>query len=67
MYSWRLIMAPPEVLSYVAAHEVAHMVQMNHSDAFWSVVSRLYPHWQTQRKWLHTNGKDLHGYQFISS
>ena len=64
MYSWRLIMAPPEVLSYVAAHEVAHMVQMNHSDAFWSVVSRLYPHWQTQRKWLHTNGKDLHAYQF---
>ena len=65
MYSWRLIMAPPEVLTYVAAHEVAHMVQMNHSDAFWSVVSRLYPHWQTQRRWLHSHGKDLHSYQFV--
>lgn len=64
MYSWRLIMAPPSVLTYVAAHEVAHMVEMNHSDAFWAVVSRLYPHWQTQRKWLHTNGRDLHAYQF---
>ena len=64
MYSWRLIMAPPSVLSYVAAHEVAHMVEMNHSDAFWAVVARLYPHWQTQRKWLHTHGKDLHAYQF---
>ena len=64
MYSWRLIMAPPTVLTYVAAHEVAHMVEMNHSDAFWAVVSRLYPHWQTQRKWLHANGRDLHAYQF---
>lgn len=64
MYSWRLVMAPPSVLAYVAAHEVAHMVEMNHSDAFWSVVTRLYPGWQTQRKWLHIHGRDLHAYQF---
>ena len=64
MYSWRLIMAPPEVLRYVAAHEVAHMVQMNHSAAFWSVVTRLYPDWQTPRKWLHAQGKELHAYLF---
>ena len=64
MYSWRLIMAPPEVLTYVAAHEVAHLVEMNHSDAFWSVVSRLYPGWQKQRHWLRLNGKHLHAVQF---
>ena len=64
MYSWRLIMAPPPVLTYVAAHEVAHMVEMNHSDAYWDVVNRLYPGWQAQRKWLHTHGRDLHAYQF---
>jgi len=64
MYSWRLVMAPPPVLTYVAAHEVAHMVEMNHSDAFWAVVTRLYPGWQTQRKWLHTHGRDLHSAQF---
>ena len=64
MYSWRLIMAPPAVLTYVAAHEVAHMVQMNHSDAFWAVVSRLYPGWQTQRTWLHAQGQRLHSYRF---
>ena len=64
MYSWRLIMAPPAVLTYVAAHEVAHMVEMNHSDAFWSVVTQLYPGWQAQRHWLHLNGKHLHSHQF---
>ena len=66
MYSWRLIMAPPEVLRYVAAHEVAHLVQMNHSDAFWSVVSRLYPDWQAQRRWLHSHGAALHSQVFDS-
>jgi len=64
MYSWRLIMAPPAVLDYVAAHEVAHMVEMNHSDRFWAVVERLYPGWQAQRKWLHTHGQALHSHRF---
>jgi predicted metal-dependent hydrolase len=64
MYSWRLIMAPPPVLAYVAAHEVAHMVEMNHSAAFWAVVTRLYPGWQAQRRWLQSQGRDLHAFQF---
>lgn len=64
MFSWRLIMAPPRVLDYVAAHEVAHLAEMNHSPAFWSVVDRLYPHWKPQRAWLHDHGQALHGYHF---
>lgn len=64
MYSWRLVMAPASVLDYVAAHEVAHMEQMNHSAAFWAVVERLYPQWQVQRKWLHEEGQALHAYRF---
>lgn len=64
MYSWRLVMAPPSVLDYVAAHEVAHMEQMNHSPAYWAVVERLYPGWQAQRKWLHSHGQALHAYRF---
>jgi predicted metal-dependent hydrolase len=64
MYSWRLVMAPPSVLDYVAAHEVAHMLEMNHSDRFWAVVERLYPGWQVQRKWLHAEGQALHAFRF---
>jgi predicted metal-dependent hydrolase len=64
MFSWRLIMAPPPVLTYVAAHEVAHLVEMNHSPDFWEVVTGLYPGWQAQRHWLQLNGKHLHAIQF---
>lgn len=64
MFSWRLIMAPPAALDYVAAHEVAHLVEMNHSPAFWAVVERLYPAWQVQRAWLRRHGSGLHAIRF---
>jgi hypothetical protein len=64
MYSWRLIMAPPRVLDYVAAHEVAHLVEMNHSDRFWAVVADLMPDYGTQRRWLKSEGHALHSYRF---
>ena len=64
MYSWRLIMAPPRVLDYVAAHEVAHMLEMNHSDRFWAVVDRLFPGWQAERAWLKQQGGRLQSIRF---
>jgi predicted metal-dependent hydrolase len=64
MYSWRLAMAPPDVLDYVAAHEVAHLVEMNHSPAFWAVVARLRPDWRVQRDWLRGQGAGLQAYRF---
>ncbi len=64
MYSWRLIMAPPEVLDYVAAHEVAHLAEMNHSAAFWAHVERIYGDYKGPRKWLRQQGSDLHRYKF---
>lgn len=64
MYSWRLVMAPPDVLDYVTAHEVAHLVHMDHSPAFWAVVESLCPLWRTHRDWLRRNGPDLHRYRF---
>lgn len=64
MFSWRLVMAPPSVLDYVAAHEVAHLVEMNHSDRFWAVVEGLYPDWQVQRAWLRAEGTALQAIRF---
>jgi hypothetical protein len=59
-FSWRLIFAPRAVLEYVVAHEVAHIVQHNHSPAFWAVVAHICPQWQQQRDWLKKHGKTLH-------
>ncbi len=64
MFSWRLIMAPPPVLRYVAAHEVAHLRHMDHSAAFWACVGRLMPDYAEHRNWLRSNGTQLHGYCF---
>lgn len=63
-YSWRLILAPPHVLDYVAAHEVAHLAQMNHSPAFWAEVTGLMPDYETPRGWLRREGRALHRYRF---
>ncbi|MNL31958.1 hypothetical protein D3C87_1537770 [compost metagenome] len=62
-YNWRLILAPPHVLDYVAAHEVAHLVEMNHSAAFWATVERTLPDMARGRAWLKAHGRDLMAWQ----
>ena len=64
MYSWRLILAPRAVMTYVAAHEVAHLAEMNHSPAFWDVVQRLYGPHREVRAWLRREGPNLHRFRF---
>lgn len=64
MFSWRLILAPSEVLDYVAAHEVAHLAEMNHSPAFWQTVERLMPGYREPRLWLRRHGAGLHRFKF---
>lgn len=61
-YSWRLILAPPFVLDYLAAHEVAHLVEMNHSRAFWRLVERICSHTGRAKTWLDAHGTGLHRY-----
>lgn len=58
-FNWRLICAPPAVMDYVVAHEVAHLVHLNHSPAFWRVVSSLCPDWRRHRGWLRSSGAVL--------
>ena len=59
-FSWRLIFAPGFVLDYVAAHEVAHLREMNHSQRFWRLVRQTVPEMQRARAWLKQNGAELH-------
>jgi len=59
-FSWRIIMAPPEVLNYLAAHEVAHLQEMNHSTRFWSLTRELCPDTDIQKNWLKAHGNKLH-------
>jgi predicted metal-dependent hydrolase len=61
-YSWRLIFAPEFVLDYVAAHEVAHLREMNHSPRFWRLVRSIVPDIETPQAWLRKNGAALHRY-----
>ena len=61
-YSWRLILAPSYVLNYLAAHEVAHLVEMNHTPRFWRLVQRLCPGHERAKAWLDVHGSDLHRY-----
>jgi predicted metal-dependent hydrolase len=58
-FSWRLIMAPPFVLDYLAAHEVAHLVHMNHSADFWMLAHRLAPELERAEAWLKVHGVGL--------
>jgi predicted metal-dependent hydrolase len=53
------------VLDYLAAHEVAHLVEMNHSRAFWRVVTRIYPNLSRAKAWLDVHGADLHRYGVV--
>jgi predicted metal-dependent hydrolase len=59
-FSWRLILAPPYVLDYLAAHEVAHMQHMNHSPMFWALTRRLFPDTDRAEEWLKAHGTSLH-------
>ncbi|WP_415785623.1 M48 family metallopeptidase [Deinococcus saxicola] len=56
---WKLSRAPLDVLHYVALHEAAHLLEMNHSPRYWAHVARVMPGWQTHRRWLREYGQTL--------
>jgi hypothetical protein len=61
-FSWRLVLAPPLVLDYVAAHEVAHLLEMNHGPRFWRLVAKALPNFEEAKVWLRIHGMDLYRY-----
>jgi predicted metal-dependent hydrolase len=61
-YSWRLIFAPEFVLDYLAAHEIAHRIELNHSDRFWNLLDSMTPERHRAETWLGAHGNGLHRY-----
>jgi len=55
-FSWRLILAAPEIIDYVVIHELAHLKQHNHAKTFWLYVESILPNYKTPKKWLKENG-----------
>ena len=57
--SWRLVHVEPALADYVVAHEVAHLVELNHSRRYWALVERLYPGWREARERLELAARNL--------
>lgn len=62
MFSWRLIFAPKFVMEYVVAHELCHILEMNHSEKFWNWVKQASPNYELASSWLKKHGQSLHCY-----
>ena len=58
-FNWKLAMAPKEIIDYVVIHELCHLIHLNHSQKFWSLVRSLYPDYIQVRSWLKDNGPYL--------
>lgn len=63
-FSWRIVMAPPSVVDYLAAHEVAHLKEMNHGPRFWTLCKKLCPQMEEAKLWLKRHGSQLHAIDF---
>jgi predicted metal-dependent hydrolase len=63
-FSWRIMMAPPPVINYLVAHEVAHLREMNHGPKFWKLCAELCPDTDRCKAWLKRNGNALQAIRF---
>jgi predicted metal-dependent hydrolase len=62
-FSWRLALAPRRILDYVVVHELCHLVHLDHSPRFWSLVEQVRPDFREQRDWLSNHGWELLAYR----
>jgi predicted metal-dependent hydrolase len=62
-FSWRLVLAPSDILAYVVLHELCHLREFNHSRSFWRLLESVRPDWREQAAWLRLHGHELHEYQ----
>jgi predicted metal-dependent hydrolase len=66
-FSWRLVIAPPEVLEYVIVHELCHLRELNHSKRFYRLLDEARPGWRADAAWLREHGQELHDYRIPQS
>jgi len=62
-FSWRLVLAPRDVLEYVVVHELCHLVHHDHSRRFWALVEHARPSFRAERDWLRDHGWELLAYR----
>jgi predicted metal-dependent hydrolase len=62
-FSWRLAVAPPEILEYVVVHELCHLREPSHQKRFWRLLETVRPGWHEQARWLREHGQELHDYE----
>ena len=62
-FTWRLALAPRPILDYVVVHELCHLVHLDHSRSFWSLVERVRPEFRAERDWLNDHGWELLAYR----
>jgi len=58
-FNWRLIKAPTDVIDYIIVHELAHLIEPNHTPAFWNIVSVQVPTYTKAKEWLAENGSEV--------
>jgi predicted metal-dependent hydrolase len=59
-FNWRMLQLPVSVIDYVILHELCHLVEPNHSPAFWSALERALPHWRGHKDELHRHARDIY-------
>jgi predicted metal-dependent hydrolase len=65
-FSWRLVIAPAEVLEYVVVHELCHLRELNHSKRFYRLLDEARPRWRAEAAWLQEHGPELHDYRIVT-
>ena len=58
-FHWKCMMAPPKIIDYIIVHELSHIHQRNHTDAFWNEVDKIMPDYRERKAWLRNNGANL--------
>lgn len=58
-FNWRLIKAPADVIDYIIVHELAHLIEPNHTPAFWNIVAVQVPTFAKAKEWLTENGSEI--------